>query len=730
MKILYHLLKLPALFLLFTGSTGSYAQQHWPPAYQLTADTARVVRLPDSNWQMLADPGGKLTINTVNDPVNTTRFHLNNTSEKGFSFDINTYWQRYQLRSTLPKDTRIAIPEGTTDATVYYSVNNGPWTAMRTGAIVPYSQRDGLKEMSAVIVPVPAGSTVRIYEQNHFNYAFSQSNRLVAMFRFADQVIADTYIDNAGRESVLMTESFLMGIVLFAVVLNLFFFYSIRERVYLFYGILLLAGGLRIYNGLFMPAYRENPVFTHYWFIFLFVIQFFSFIQTNRHFVKLGSFYPRWDKFLFTLSFFPVILYLVANLVLPQVKPGWITPGNTLYGLVSFIVMICMAVTLALFIPRKDTNSRQYVISVLPLTFWILAGHIISVFPRWPFSLWAAKWNQVLNALCIGWLLLIFTWALILRFSKLRQENAQKEIEKERLAREKEQERNELIARQKIELEQQVQERTAALKESLVSLQTTQSQLIQSEKMASLGELTAGIAHEIQNPLNFVNNFSEVSIELLDELQEEAETGNKDEVIAIAHDLKQNLDKINHHGKRADSIVKGMLQHSRSAGGQKELVNVNALAEEYFRLSYHGIRSKNKTFNARLETDLDEAAPKIEVSPQDLGRVFLNLFNNAFYSVGKKKDGDANYDAVVKVTTSATGKHLEIRVYDNGLGIPDAIKDKIMQPFFTTKPTGEGTGLGLSLSYDIIVKGHGGQLTLNTVEGEFAEWVVWLPVRH
>ncbi|MGZ3778886.1 MAG: sensor histidine kinase, partial [Mucilaginibacter sp.] len=266
-------------------------------------------------------------------------------------------------------------------------------------------------------------------------------------------------------------------------------------------------------------------------------------------------------------------------------------------------------------------------------------------------------------------------------------------------------------------------------KKTLISLRKTQTQLIQSEKMASLGELTAGIAHEIQNPLNFVNNFSEVSIELLSELKEEEEKGNKQDVIAIAADLTQNLEKISHHGRRADAIVKGMLQHSKSGSGAKEPTNINALADECMRLAYHGLRAKDKSFNAELVTHLDETLPKVNLIPQDIVRVMLNLFNNAFYAVNQKqKIAGADYTPEVSVTTLAENGQVIIKAKDNGIGIPDAIKEKIMQPFFTTKPTGEGTGLGLSLTYDMVVKGHGGKIDINTKEGEFTEFTVTLPL--
>ncbi len=269
----------------------------------------------------------------------------------------------------------------------------------------------------------------------------------------------------------------------------------------------------------------------------------------------------------------------------------------------------------------------------------------------------------------------------------------------------------------------------ALLSSTLTNLKATQTQLIQSEKMASLGELTAGIAHEIQNPLNFVNNFSDLNKELLIELKDELAAKNYEEAVAIADDVFKNEDKINHHGKRADSIVKGMLEHTRAGSGFKEPTDINKLADEYLRLAYHGLRAKDKLFNAAMVTNFDEKLPLIRVIPQDIGRVLLNLFNNAFYSVNQKaKTARANYKPEVTVTTSHENGNIFIIVKDNGIGIPESIKDKIMQPFFTTKPTGEGTGLGLSLTYDRVVKGHAGTITVNAKDGEGSEFIVQLPL--
>jgi two-component system, NtrC family, sensor kinase len=268
-------------------------------------------------------------------------------------------------------------------------------------------------------------------------------------------------------------------------------------------------------------------------------------------------------------------------------------------------------------------------------------------------------------------------------------------------------------------------------RKTLKSLRNTQRQLILAEKMASLGELTAGIAHEIQNPLNFVNNFSEVSNELMDEMKEELAVGTEASVQLakeIADDIKQNLEKINHHGKRADAIVKGMLQHSRTSSGKKEPTDINALADEYLRLAYHGLRAKDKSFNATMKTDFDESIGNIHIISQDIGRVLLNLINNAFYAVNEKKKTLGNgYEPTVSLRTKRTNGKAELFVTDNGSGIPQKVLDKIFQPFFTAKPTGQGTGLGLSLAYDI-VKAHGGELRVETKEGEGSTFSITLPV--
>jgi len=281
-----------------------------------------------------------------------------------------------------------------------------------------------------------------------------------------------------------------------------------------------------------------------------------------------------------------------------------------------------------------------------------------------------------------------------------------------------------MLIRQKQETDFQ----KAKVEQTLDELRSTQALLIQSEKMASLGELTAGIAHEIQNPLNFVTNFSEVNKELFAELKTELKKGNFEEANAIADNIESNEEKINHHGKRADAIVKNMIQHSRATAGVKEFTDINKLADEYLRLAYHGLRGKDKLFNSDIETDFDPAISKLNIVPQDIGRVLLNLINNAFYAVNEKqKQNIPRYEPIVTVSTKKSDGKVEIVVTDNGNGIPQKILDKIFQPFFTTKPTGQGTGLGLSLAYDIITKGYGGEIIVNTKENEGTEFTIVLP---
>ncbi|UOQ98583.1 ATP-binding protein [Hymenobacter sp. 5317J-9] len=435
-----------------------------------------------------------------------------------------------------------------------------------------------------------------------------------------------------------------------------------------------------------------------------------------RKFLDLPRRMPRGNRALNWIWVPGVLLYLGARAL--DVRSANLDDAYLLLVL-SVVVAVVVAV-------RDYRPARSLLLAVSPFLLYKLVEFVVES----PTGKVPKQYDAALDttqAFAIIWLI---TFIFIARSQK-------KQLEKERLQREEEDKAKRLIEAQNAELERLVNERTAALthqaeelRTALTELKTTQAQLIQSEKMASLGELTAGIAHEIQNPLNFVNNFAEVSAELVTELEEEREKPDRDlELEAdLLADLKQNLQKIHQHGGRAASIVRGMLEHSRASSGERVPTDLNALADEYLRLAYHGLRAKDKSFNATLKPDFDPSLPPVEVISQDLGRVLLNLLTNAFYAVKQRQQrGEPGYAPTVSVSTRREGDQVELRVKDNGTGMPESVKAKIFQPFFTTKPTGEGTGLGLSLSYDIVTQGHGGTLAVESREGEGTEFIISLP---
>jgi signal transduction histidine kinase len=458
------------------------------------------------------------------------------------------------------------------------------------------------------------------------------------------------------------------------------------------------------------------------------------------------------------------VLFLVSLIIIERIRRfSKREQQQEIFYLFQILLYICIGVYVFSFIPNKQIarwiwigalsgllyycfnkpqlqTQRRLFWSAIPLLAACFISSLVWLINADFFKTWKNYFN---NAESIA-----FVWILAVLFS---QNKLNKQLEKERQERKEEEARNRAIALRKVELEDLVAERTkeiseqkAALEKTLEELKSTQKQLVQSEKMASLGELTAGIAHEIQNPLNFVNNFSEVSRELIEELKQERSKpeGIRDKGLEeeLMSDIDSNLEKINHHGKRADGIVKGMLQHSRSSTGQKEPTDINALCDEYLRLAYHGLRAKDKTFNAEFKTDFDETIGKINVQPQEMGRVILNLINNAFYACTERSRSaaqlrDTSYEPRVTVRTkqipnpaNPQTRNIAIAITDNGTGIPQHIKEKIFQPFFTTKPTGQGTGLGLSLAYDIVTKVHSGKLVVDSEEGKGTTFIVTIPV--
>jgi signal transduction histidine kinase len=447
------------------------------------------------------------------------------------------------------------------------------------------------------------------------------------------------------------------------------------------------------------------------------VIAFFLLLDLRKTLRNTAAF-PEWDRNI------KLALYLVAALFITEIFVQIESVTMWIWHLILFAILAFI------YLNKELAAARTIMLAVLPFAVISFLIHL--------FKLVTGDRYAGISGYMDAAILFSIIWMISMRLTWKKQHKA---LENERKKTHEEEEQKLLIAKRKAELEEVVAERTAELRQqkeelekAVVDLKSTQTQLIQSEKMASLGELTAGIAHEIQNPLNFVNNFSEVNMELFAELKDAHQQGNQEVAQQILSDIQQNLEKIAHHGKRADGIVKSMLQHSRVTTGQKEPTDINALADEYLRLSYHGLRAKDKTFNATIKTEYDDGIGNINVISQDIGRVLLNLYTNAFYSAAEKKKANVDgFEPTVLVTTRlVTPKHAgakgaEIRITDNGFGIPERVREKIFQPFFTTKPTGKGTGLGLSLSYDIITKGHGGQIKVETKEGEFATFIIWLP---
>lgn len=438
------------------------------------------------------------------------------------------------------------------------------------------------------------------------------------------------------------------------------------------------------------------------------------FAKYLRDYLETSVNLPEWDKYLKS-SWIAALLLLLSSQLLsfPFISKAYF--GLLILTLIAFLYQI-----------REQRQVRTLLIALYPACVAYLADGFFRLFPQF---------HDENNGLFSTAVAISNAWLFGFGIYAYRQNK------REQKERKKEEAERKLIEARKNELEFQVAERTMeltnqkeALEMTLAELKATQEQLVHNEKMASLGELTAGIAHEIQNPLNFVNNFAELSIELAQELREELEKPDLDKelILDLVSDLVQNQEKINHHGKRAANIVTGMLQHARTSTGAKEPTDLNNLAEEYLRLSYHGLRAKDSGFNARMTTELDPAIGKIDLVPQDMGRVLLNLINNAFYAVSEKRKQlagmDTAYEPTVSVITRRTPAAVVIRIQDNGTGIPESLRAKIFQPFFTTKPTGQGTGLGLSLSFDIITKGHGGTMEIETAEGEGTTFILTLPL--
>jgi len=726
--------KLVILILLFFLTIEAFPQSNLPPYFPLTTDT--LTQIVDHQYiQVVADRKNAFNIEEVMSTRMDTQFKYPNELIPTDSGISNTYWIRFLLKNETDNILYIGLISGAGKANFYLVDSVGGIAHYKTGYEYSFEERNGFKRTSSCPVELQPRTITTIY-YSRYDYRVQEDflNELEVTLLSTLKSLTDelNHYEERYYSGYYFLNGSVFGLLILAACFNLFFFITVKERVFLYFSLFLFAFSTA--SDFFLDVLLSgNSAMISFMdtFIYVFVIFLAQFV---RHYFKTYQSHPKWDKVI-KLSLIPNIIQIILVLFSVELPIIWEMIAEVAPVTLCIILLV---ITMFLMIRKSKQEIRFFFLLLAPFLFCFLGfiaiaiGGAISedvdgIFGK--LSIWVEDWADTIISGTICWAGIVFSWTLFNRHSRQRKEIAMHLLEKERLAKEKEIERAQFIAQQKVQLEKEVVERTAELKQSIHELKATQSQLIQSEKMASLGELTAGIAHEIQNPLNFVNNFSEVSNELMSEMNAELDKGDIEEAKIIANDIKGNLEKINHHGKRADGIVKGMLQHSRTSTGQKELTDINALCDEYLRLAYHGLRAKDKSFNAKFETMLSEGLPKIKVVPQDMGRVILNLINNAFYAVNdKQKSAPAEYTPRVIVKTTLSANTLQISVSDNGNGIPDKIKDKIFQPFFTTKPTGQGTGLGLSLSYDI-VKAHGGELKVETTEGNGSLFLIFLPIR-
>ena len=688
-------------------------QDNLPPYLAITSDTVIEYKFTTEQYQILPDKTGKLTIDEVRNGVSSIQFFTKNKTPVGIDTIVYTTWYRYRVKNNLDKEIGVSLVARSLQSDFFVIRNNTQQTHYKSGIIVPWDEKDGLQASNIIPIELQVGEQVTIYNRVENDRPGTQFGFQVKLYNTENYSLKRLSEMQPFFDPDLIIGFLFCGFCLLAGIFNFLLFSIDRQKVNVYFSMYLL--GLALF---FSPVYYtyivRNAPFLIRWFDFatttLIVI---SFIQFTRYYFQSFINAPKFDKFLVVLIFLQLIPFLALFSLLPD-STATIIPYSSL--------SISCIVSFFIFYRLKHPNIKPFTWALLPFGFAAFASIATYVFLNDSLT----KVGYLLGIglfLTIGWSVVYFTWILFKQYNTQKRQIIQQAFDAERIAKEKEIERNTLIEQQKIELEKTVLERTAELRQSIADLQSTQKQLIQSEKMASLGELTAGIAHEIQNPLNFVNNFSEVSAELMEELKGERSKvkGERDEAVEeeIIGDVIQNLEKITLHGKRADAIVKGMLEHSKRGSGRKEPTDLNALADDFLRMTYQSFLAKDPNFKVELQTNLEPNLPKISVIPQDIGKVLLNLYSNAFYAVSSVE----NPVVTVSTTPIDGSRGVKISVKDNGNGIPDAIKDKIFQPFFTTKPTGSGTGLGLSLSYDI-VKAHGGELKVETREGEGSTFII------
>ena len=674
------------------------------------SETGKLINLAEQSF-VLEDPSKKLTIEDIR--RQETGFKKIEKDFINFGISASAFWIKCIVRNETDQKLLLEIGNPTLVDILLYEFDSVKLLAERhSGSWLPFDKRFTADVNFQFPLAVAPGGTTTIYLR------INDTNGTQFQFKAGTQ---PAFSQKSFTRNLF--EGMFYGFMLVMLLYNLFLFFSLKDNSYLYYVLYIFF--MACWNGIFQGyaakyIWPSTPWLSNYSEVaaclvgmsgLLFAA---NFLQTKKHTPGLHSVLR--------------VMFVLYVAVLITLLAGYFVEGTVILEFLSLLSIILLFIT-AVVIFRKGYKPAGYFLiawSFLLISIMIYILKDYNVFPYNTFTRHSMQIGSAIEAL-------LLSIALANRINILKREK--EEANMQTLASMKENEK--LIREQNILLEKKVEERTGELKNVnrdlinvIQDLKEMQTQLVQREKMASLGELTAGIAHEIQNPLNFVNNFSEVSKELLTEMKTELNSGTTGNAITIADDVIDNLEKINYHGKRADAIVKGMLQHSRTSSGKKELTDINALADEYLRLAYHGLRAKDKSFNAKFDTDFDSSIVAISIIPQDIGRVILNLINNAYYAVNEKQKlnpADQSYEPAVKVTSKKIDGKVELRVIDNGNGIPQKILDKIFQPFFTTKPAGQGTGLGLSLSYDIITKGHSGELKVETREGEGTTFIILLP---
>ncbi|MGZ3750820.1 MAG: sensor histidine kinase, partial [Mucilaginibacter sp.] len=669
-----------------------WAQSSLAPVYEIKSDTTLTQFLGPEFVMVLGDKNGQFSIDQIlTSGLNGKFLSVNRTASKSIG-KTKWLWFKFTVKNKMPVDARFCVTTGAPQSDFYVIKNRTKPAHYTTGYQVPWSKKSGFKRADAIPLIFKPDEEVTIYQKRYivdadtllYGSAFKLTiinTQLLTSNELKEYEAGSGYVNSEN----IYTGS-LAGIIFVAAILNLLLYIQTKDKSYLYFSLFLLFCFVT-FSPIFTEMIARESIEISEFFnqIAGLALSFFGLFL--RQYFDEPRLYPRWDKFFLTITI-AVACSLIATAIFPGLRQDLVVTQFTSYLATLFVLTLLVTVILCLRQPGE--RRKVFILAVSPFMLFLLLLGVKAISDKAGLTAVSEQLSNFIQSgifaylfmIGIVWATLIFSSSLYKQYGRQEQKLLEEQVEKERIMRVSEQERNELIGQQKVNLEKEVTERTAELKQSLETLKSTQTQLIQSEKMASLGELTAGIAHEIQNPLNFVNNFSEVSAELVDEMDEELDKGDIEEAKAIGADLKQNLEKIRHHGKRADAIVKGMLQHSQSGSGAKESTDINALGDNYMRLAYQGLLSKDKNFNAEMITYLDEILPKVKVNPQDIGRVLLNLFNNAFYAVNQKqKIAGASYKPEVSLSTSSENGQVVIKVKDNGVGIPDTIKEKIMQPF-------------------------------------------------